>query len=170
MIVFCTNAQSVYKMNNERREKKMKMKKILILTLALLMLCTTALAETKEFKIFVSVYETLDSNNIRFPTTGAAAVKKNDGDQYFYLTPTSNNLPSNRVVYFRSMYSKSTKESEIASKYVTVTKTTYEPKAKYLSGKAVGGHTYYLAGAGKAIQDDPYLGNYDFTIRGRWTP
>ena len=145
------------------------MKKLLILVFILLMVCTTALAETKTFTIYVYSAETLTEDVIAFPTSGASAVKKDDGDQYFYLTPTSNNLTSGRKVYFRSMYSRSTSTSAIASNYITVTKTSYDKSAKYLTGKAVGGHTYYLAGACQAIQDDPLLG-YGYLVEGRWTP
>ena len=139
-------------------------------TLVLLLIGATALAETKEFEIYVLVYEVLESNHITFPTSGASAVKKNDGDQYFYLTPTYTNLPSGRNIYFRSMYSHSTSESAIASKYIKMTKTSHDPKAKYYSGKAVGGHTYYLAAAGQAIPNDEFLGNTSFIVQGRWTP
>lgn len=98
------------------------MKRVFIFTLVLLLIGATALAETKEFEIYVLVYEVLESNHITFPTSGASAVKKNDGDQYFYLTPTYTNLPSGRNIYFRSMYSHSTSESAIASKYIKMTK------------------------------------------------
>ena len=147
------------------------MRRTLIMILLLVAICTTAVAETKTFRMYVYVYETLEEGNITFASTGGSAVKKNDGDQYFYLTPTSTNLLSGRNVYFRSMYSKSTNSSAIASGYVVVNKSTDSTKkAKYKSGMAVGNHTYYLAGAGQAIQDDPYLGNYAFQINGRWTP
>lgn len=145
------------------------MKKLLILALALLLICTTALAETKTFTIYVYSAETLNENIIAFPTEGASAVKKNDGDQRFYLTPTSTNLLSGRKVYFRSMYSRSTSSSAIASNYITVTKNSCDSPAYYKTGKAVGGHTYYLAGACQAIQDDPFLG-YGYQVEGRWTP
>lgn len=51
-----------------------------------------------------------------------------------------------------------------------MTKTSHDPKAKYYSGKAVGGHTYYLAAAGQAIPNDEFLGNTSFIVQGRWTP
>ena len=60
--------------------------------------------------------------------------------------------------------------SAIASKYIKMTKTSHDPKAKYYSGKAVGGHTYYLAAAGQAIPNDEFLGNTSFIVQGRWTP
>ena len=144
-------------------------RRILVLILALILICATALAETKEYLLYVYLYEVLEAQNITFPTQGGAAVKKNDGDQYFYLTSTSTNLPSGRYVYFRSMYAK--RADAIASGYITVNKnTTATQKTKYLSGLAKGGHTYYLGAAGRAVQGDPFMGSYAFTLKGRWTP
>lgn len=148
------------------------MKKYIIALLVLAAICVTAYAEKADFTVFFTIHETLDYGNIAFADTGesGAVAKKDDGDQYFYLTPVTNNLPSGRKAYFRSMLSKEKTTSAIASKSVTVTKSTKSTvKAKYNSGKAKGGKMYFLACAGQAIAEDQFLGQ-QFKITGRWNP
>lgn len=144
------------------------MKKYIIALLVLAAICVTAYAEKADFTVSFTIHETLDYGNIAF--ADKSAKKKDDGDQYFYLTPATNNLPSERKAYFRSMLSKDATASAIASKSVTVTKSTKSTvKAKYNSGKAVGKYEYYLACAGQAIAEDIFLGQ-QFKITGKWNP
>lgn len=144
------------------------MKKCIIAMLVLAAICVTAYAEKADFAVSFTIHETLDYGNIAFSKDGAE--KRKDGDQYFYMTPATNNLPSGRKAYFRSMYEHKAEASAIASKSVTVTKDTKSTvKAKYNSGKAVGKHTYFLACAGQAIAEDQFLGQ-EFRITGKWNP
>ncbi len=146
-------------------------RRILVLIISLIMICTVALAETKPFEVFLHVHHTFDQANITYPITGASAVKKDDGDQYFYLTKTSTTLGVDRKAYFRSMYSYGDSTSDIASGYVTVTRSTSSTQnARYLWGMAVGNHTYFLAGAGQAAPNDPDSSSELYKVSGRWTP